>query len=120
MLQDSFQNNDIGINFIYHFDSALFNLQRMKAKTREEEVTVQEHLFADDCALAAGSNEELHASMDHFSSDWNNLGLTISTKKTEVLHKPAPGKLNTEPTILVSDQKHSAVDKFTYLESSLS
>ncbi len=58
--------------------------------------------------------------MDHFSSACNNFSLTISTKKTEVLYQPAPGKPYTEPTIFVNDQKLSAVDKFTYLGSTLS
>lgn len=64
MLQDSYQNNT-GISFIYHCDGGLFN-QRMQVKTKVEEVTVQELLFADDSALAASSNEELQVSMDNF------------------------------------------------------
>ena len=67
MLQDSFQTNNTGISFIYPLDGWLFNLQRMQIKTKVEKVTVQEFLFADNCALAAGSNEELQPSMDHFS-----------------------------------------------------
>lgn len=120
MLQDSFQNYNTGINFIYRFDGGLFNLRRMQAKTRVEEVTVRELLFADDCALVAGSNKDLQDSMDHLSSACNNFGLTISTKKTEVLYQPAPGKPYTEPTIFVNGQKLSAVDRFTYLGSTLS
>ena len=120
MLQDSCQNISTGINIIYRFDGGLFNLRRLQAKTKVEEVTVRELLFADDCALVASSNEELQASMDFFSSACNNFGLTISTKKTEVLYQPAPGKPYTEPTIHVNNQKLSAVDKFTYLGSTLS
>ena len=46
--------------------------------------------------------------------------LTISTKKTEVVHQPAPGKPYDEPTITVNGQKLKVVDKFTYLGSTLS
>ena len=46
--------------------------------------------------------------------------LTISTKKTEVVHQPAPGKPYSEPTITVYGQKLQVVDKFTYLGSTLS
>ena len=41
--------------------------------------------------------------------------LTISTKKTEVVHQPAPGKPYSESTITVQ-----VADKFTYLGSTLS
>lgn len=54
-----------------------------------------------------------------FFSAYNNFGLTISTKKTEVLFQPAPGKPYTEHTIFVNDPKFTAADKFTYLGSSL-
>ena len=46
--------------------------------------------------------------------------LTISTKKTEVVHQPAPGKLYNEQTITVNGPKLKVVDKFTYLGSTLS
>ena len=41
-------------------------------------------------------------------------------KKTEVVHPPATGKLYSEPTITVNKQKLKVVDKFTYLENTLS
>ena len=50
----------------------------------------------------------------------DNFQLTISTKKTEVVHQPAPGKPYSEPTITVNGQKLQVVDKFTYLGSTLS
>ena len=50
----------------------------------------------------------------------DNLQLTISTKKTEVVHQPAPGKPYSEPTITVNGQKLQVVDKFIYLGSTLS
>ena len=50
----------------------------------------------------------------------DNFQLTISTKKTEVVHQPAPGKPYSEPTITVNGQKLQVVDKFTYLGSALS
>ena len=49
----------------------------------------------------------------------DNYDLKISTKKTEVVHQPAPGKPYSEPTITVNGQKLQIVDKFTYLESTL-
>ena len=54
------------------------------------------------------------------SQSCDNYDLTISTKKTEVVHQPAPGKPYNEPTITVNGQKVKVVDKFTYLGSTLS
>ena len=50
----------------------------------------------------------------------DNFLLTISTKKIEVVHQPAPGKPYSEITITVNEQKLQVVDKFTYLGSTLS
>ena len=62
----------------------------------------------------------MQRSMDLFSTACTNFGLTISTKKTEVMYQPAPGKQYQEPTVTVSGQKLAAVDKFMYLGSTLS
>ena len=58
--------------------------------------------------------------MNSFSSACDNFGLTISTKKTEVLYQPAPGRPYQEPNITVKGQKLQAVESFTYLGSTLS
>ena len=54
-----------------------------------------------------------------WSKACDNFQLTISTKKTEIVHQPAPGKPYSEPTITVNGQKLQAVDKFTYLGRTL-
>ena len=53
------------------------------------------------------------------SQSCDNFDLTISTKKTEAVQQPAPGKPYNEPTITVNGEKLKAVDKFTYLGSTL-
>lgn len=59
-------------------------------------------------------------SFNKFSDACDNFGLTISTKKTEVLHQPAPGKPYVEPNIIINNQRLNVVYKFTYLGSTLS
>ena len=56
----------------------------------------------------------------HFSTACDNFGFTISTKKTKVMHQPAPQKTYEPPTITVKGETLEAVDKFTYLGSTLS
>ena len=55
-----------------------------------------------------------------FSSVCDNFGLTISTKKTEIMYQPAPGKPYAEPTITVNNEKLPVADNFNYLGSTLS
>ena len=64
----------------------------------------------------------MQGAVDRMSKACENFQLTItcSTKKTEVVHQPAPGKLYSEPTITVNGQKLQVVHKFTYLGSTLS
>ena len=50
----------------------------------------------------------------------DNYDLAISTKRTEAVHQPAPGKPYGEPTITVNRQKMQVVYKFTYLVNTLS
>ena len=50
----------------------------------------------------------------------DDFGLTISIKKTEVLHQPAPATPYVEPNITVNGQKLAVTDKFVYLGSTLS
>ena len=62
----------------------------------------------------------MQGAVDRMSKACDNLQLTISTKKTEAVYKPAPGKPYSEPTITVNGQKLQVVDKFTKLVSTLS
>ena len=110
----------VGVVVRYRSNGRLFNLRRLKAKTMVQMDSVRDLLFADDCALYAGSQSDMQHRLDLFSTACDNVGLFISIKKTEVMHQPAPGKAYAEPTITVNGQKLSAVDRFTYLRSNLS
>ena len=62
----------------------------------------------------------MQAEIDSFSTACDNFGLTISTKKTEVMFQPAPGNQYHEPQITVNGQTLQAVETFTYPGSTLS
>ena len=120
MLTDAFREANVGIGIRYRMDGSVFNLRRLQARTKVSTDTINDLLFADDCGLNTTSETEMQRSVDIFSEACNNFGLTISTKKTEVMHQPAPGKTYTEPNITINGQRLNAVDKFTYLGSTLS
>ena len=75
--------------------------RRLQAVTKVKDTVIRDLLFADDCALNANSEQEMQLEMDRFSTACDNCGLTISTKKTEVMYQPAPGNPSQEPNITV-------------------
>ena len=95
-------------------------VRRLQAKSKVQTDVVDKHLYADDLEENAKSEEKMQGAVDRMSKACDNFQLTISTKKTEVVHQPAPGKQYSEPTITVNGQKLQVVDKFTYLGSTLS
>ena len=81
---------------------------------------LDELLYADDMDKNASSEAKMQRAMDQVSQSCDNYDLLISTKKTEVVHQPAPGKPYNEPTITVNGENLKVVDKFTYLGRTLS
>ena len=92
MLFDAFNGSDNGIDIRYLTDGFVFSLRKLQAKTKMETNIVKEFLFADVNALNATTKVNMQDSVDKFSMACYNYFLTISTKKTEVMHQPAPGK----------------------------
>ena len=119
-LTDTFRESKPGINNTFRTDGRLFNPRRLEAATKVKETVLRDFLFAEDCAFNAGDEQKMQAKMDSFSAACNNFGLTITTKKTEVMFQPAPGNQYHEPQITVNGQTLQAVETFTYLGSTLS
>ena len=119
--QDAFQDVDAGfpIRYRFRFDGKFLNLRRLQAKSKVQTDVDDKLLYADDLAENAKSEEKMQGAVDRMSKACDNFQLTISTKKTEVVHQPALGKPYSEPTITVNGQKLQVVDKFTYLGSTL-
>ena len=120
MLHEASQDNDYGIQLKFSTDGGVFNLRRLKAKTKVEVATLRELLFADGCALNSYTEAGMQQCVNHFSRARDNFGFTISTKNTEVMHQPAPRNMYHEPHIFVNDEPLKATDSVTYLGSTLS
>ena len=88
MLFDAFNGSDNGINIWYRTDSFVFNLRRLQAKTKVKTKIINEFLFTNNCSLNATTKANMQNSVDKFSMACDNFDLTISTKKTEVMHQP--------------------------------
>ena len=120
LLMDAFQDSDTGFPIRGRFDGNIFNPRRLQSKTNVLTDVLDELLYADDMDKNASSEVKMQRVMDQVSKLCDNNDLTISTKKTEVVHQPAPGKPYNEQTITVNGQTLKGVDKFTYLGSTLS
>ena len=66
-------------------DGKLFNLSRLRARTKVQLKCIRDFLFADDAAIVAHSAENLQQLMNRFSKACQDFGLTISLKKTQVM-----------------------------------
>nr|VZI34508.1 unnamed protein product [Spirometra erinaceieuropaei] len=123
MLMDAYRDERPGIRIAYRTDGHLLNQRRMHFQSRVSTTTVQELLFADDCALNTTSKEEMQRSMDLFSAVCENFGLVINTQKTVVMHQPPPNSAtvpNAPPQISVNGTQLQVVENFPYLGSTLS
>ena len=97
-------------------DGNLFNLSRLRAKTKVKLKCMQDLLFANDAAVVAHSAEELQQFVNYFSKACQDFGLTISLKKTQVMGQG----VNSSPSITISVQELEVVHDFVYLGSTIS
>ena len=120
MLMEAFKDSSTGIPIRNRYNANLFNLRRLQALSKVNEIKIRDLLFADDCALNAATEQEVQREVDQFSSAFDDFGLIINAQKTKVMFQPAPEKPYHKPHILVKGQRLQAVDNFTYLGSTLS
>ena len=104
LLKHAFDTTTEGIYLRTRSDGRLFNLARLRAKTKVSEVLIRDMLFADDAAVVAHTQEELQSLMDCFSQACKDFGLTISLKKTNVLGQDT----ETPPVITIDDYELDA------------
>ena len=120
MFYDAFHDNDLGALIRSRTDGNVFNLRRLKSKTRTSKVLIRDFLFADDCALLAHTVDDIQAITSAFARSARRFGLMISLKKTEVIYQPKPRADYTAPTITIDNIPLNVTDKFTYLGSTIS
>ena len=77
-------------------------------------------LIADDCALVTHSLMEMQEVADTFSAACKAFGLTISTKKTELVFQPPPNYSGaTKPQLQIEGTSINLTEEFTYLGSKI-
>ena len=77
----SFQDCDAGFPIRYRFDTKLFNLGRLQAKSKVQRDVFDKLLYADDLAENAKSEAKIQGSVDRISEAYGNFDFTISIKR---------------------------------------
>ena len=116
LLRHAFGSSDDGVYLHTRSDGNLFNLSRLRAKSKIRSVLIRELLFADDARLAAHSEEALQRLITSFANACKEFGLTISLKKIEVMGQD----VSEVPHITIEDHALGVTDTFTYLGSKIS
>ena len=109
-----------GVGIIYRTDGELFNMRRLKAKTKVKATSIVDLQYADDCAIAAHMEADLQNTLDAFSEAYKRLGLIVNVTKTKVIFQPAQPLTATTPKIVIEGTSLENVDRFAYLGSYLS
>ena len=118
VLSYAFPDKSYGVPLCYRYSGGFFNNQRFKAKTRTAVTKIFDLLFADDCALVTHSLIEMQEVADTFASACKAFGLTISTKKTELVFQPTPNyDGGTSPQLHIDGTLIKTSESFTYLGS---
>ncbi|XP_071508357.1 uncharacterized protein [Diadema antillarum] len=115
LLKNAFGTSNEWVYLHTRSDGRLFNLARLRAKTKIRVVLIRDVLFADDAEVTSHTEQGLQFLMDRHQA-CKDFGLTISLKKTNVLGQD----VDTPPVITVDNYKLDVVPKFTYLGSTIS
>ena len=122
MLHVAFKDATDGIDIKSRFDRNPGSVKssHFNAPTKVKLSTIRDLLFADDCALAACTQEALQRLCDCFATAARKFGLTISIKKTESLYQPALGNMYVPPAVTIEGEQLNAVENFKYLGAIIS
>jgi len=122
MLLVAFKDCDLGILIQSPADRSVLNLRRLQVRIKTIPALVRDLLYADDCALLAHTLQDAQQLFDRFRTTAASFRLTVSPKKTEVIHQPVTKSTHSPPGVKPGDVTLKAVDHFyfCYLDSILS
>ncbi len=89
LLEYAFKDCHEGVYIHTRTGGKLFNIARLRAKTKVTEVLIREMLSADDAALTSHTEDGLQQLVSRFSYACKEFGLTISLEKNQ---HHGPGK----------------------------
>ncbi|KAG6444869.1 hypothetical protein O3G_MSEX003550 [Manduca sexta] len=117
VVREAIQQLSEGIRIRFRMDGGLFNLSRLRSRTKVSVATIAEIMYADDLCFVTETPMGLQRLMDSLDSACTRFGLKISIKKTEVMVVNASG--NPQPGICIGGNSLDCVEKFKYLGSTI-
>ncbi|BHF73091.1 hypothetical protein SprV_0401616600 [Sparganum proliferum] len=120
MLMDAYSNECPGIGIVHKIDGQLLNSRRMQTATRLSTTAFHDLFFEDDCSLNIGTEADLQRSVDFLASGCANFSTAHRHGQND-----DHGSTTTQRCIYalhmhVNDTHLKTVDRFTYLDSTLS
>ena len=107
-------NEEDKIHLNYRTDRNLFDLKKLKAKTKVSTTYLLELQYADDCAFVADSAEGLQRVLTRSAELYKKLGLKINIQKTEYMkHTVTP--VEDLPPLSIDGEPLKEVLSFKYL-----
>ena len=106
---------DCGININYRMDRNLFDLQKLKARTKIKQSWFLELQYADDCAILSHTTSGLQEAISKVKELYTRFGLEINVRKTEVLHWTCENPQAITPEIMICDTPLTVSSSFKYL-----
>ncbi|BHF61119.1 hypothetical protein SprV_0100409000 [Sparganum proliferum] len=88
MLMDAYRDERLEVKTVYTTDGQLLNIPRILAPTRLP-TSVQDLLFADDCALNIAIDAYMQRSMNLLIVGCAHFVQTVNTDKTVIMHQPS-------------------------------
>ena len=107
-----------GVHVSYRTDRSLFDLRKLKARTKTHDVRFNEMQHADDSAVVAHTPEELQEMLTAAAHMYHRFDLKINAGKTEVLAWSPSNESSF--SFLIDGESLNVVPSFKYLGSYLS
>ena len=101
-------------------DRNLFNLQKLKARTKTQCSWFLELQYADDCALVSHTCEGLQEGISKAAALYAKFGLEINIRKTEVLHWSGGNSTELDAELEINGTPLETATSFKYLGSWIS
>ena len=107
------------VDLRYRMDGGIFNLARLRARTKTSTISVRELQYADDNATPSQTADDLQNMANAYNSAYERFGMQVNTNKTKALIQHPPGHIIPITNITIDNQPLEEVDQFPYLGSIL-
>ncbi|KAK3860523.1 hypothetical protein Pcinc_033430 [Petrolisthes cinctipes] len=107
------------IDLQFRMDGGVFNLARLRAKTKTTKTLLREMQYADDNANPGQTAEDLQRTATTYNTVYERFGMQVNTDKTKALIQHPPGQILPNINTTINEHTLEEVEQFSYLGSIL-